>query len=413
MTALEYFQKAVNVDYYLNGTVRSIDETRKIQTFNATLSLCDSYPLSLREQVSPIVDLMALNNSHFKKLKEFITLQLPSGFPVKIEIPLYRVITAKVTFGNIHALDNHVEYVTTIKNSIQNTTPPHSQSSENDLASQHRFLNDSDSTFLLDDEETNSEAVASKILPNKIAAKLSNNSSPMCTVDERVFKIPSSYRCTNHYMPSGIDSNFIHDTNRNSNNGNAANGDNRRLNYGQSVDDDEILLQLAIQQSLAMVSNNANTNNNNSNGESQDQLTALDFIGHRTAGATQSLEEYHERRNNRLILNNTEEDLLLQRLVYLIRKFPNNIIFNVFNIFKRVLAESLLTSNISNTTSTPQENQPLIDLNTDNLNANENVDDDLRKIIELSKKEEEERAKRIQDEEEELRKILELSLLEK
>ena len=84
LTALEYFQKQIHVDYYLNGTLRNIDETRKIQTFNATLSLCDDYPLSLHEQVLPIVDLMALNNSHFKKLKEFITLQLPSGFPVKI-----------------------------------------------------------------------------------------------------------------------------------------------------------------------------------------------------------------------------------------------------------------------------------------------------------------------------------------
>lgn len=84
LTSLEYFQKHLNVDYYLNGSARSIDETRKVQTFNATLSLCDYYPLLLHEQVSPIVDLMALNNSHFKKLKEFITLQLPSGFPVKI-----------------------------------------------------------------------------------------------------------------------------------------------------------------------------------------------------------------------------------------------------------------------------------------------------------------------------------------
>jgi hypothetical protein len=317
LTALEYFQKAVNVDYYLNGSARSIDETRKIQTFNATLSLCDSYPLSLREQVSPIVDLMALNNSHFKKLKEFITLQLPSGFPVKIEIPLYRVITAKVTFGNIHALDTHVEYVTTIKNSspkANNISPIGFQPIENDTVAQNRYLNDSDSTFLLDEEEINSgAAVASKISPNKLATY----SSSTCTVDECVFKIPSSYRCTNHYMPSGIESNFIHDSNRNSNNGNTAIGDNRRLNYGQSVDDDEILLQLAIQQSLAMVSSNPNTNNNNNNNndgeESQNQLTALDFIGHRTAGATQSLEEYHERRHNRLILNNTEEDLILQR----------------------------------------------------------------------------------------------------
>jgi hypothetical protein len=61
-----------------------IDENKKIQTFNATLSLCDDYPLSLHEQLLPIVDIMALNNSHFKKLKEFITLQLPAGFPVKI-----------------------------------------------------------------------------------------------------------------------------------------------------------------------------------------------------------------------------------------------------------------------------------------------------------------------------------------
>ena len=84
MTSLEYFQKQVPVDYYMNGTVRKIDETQKMQTFNANISLSESYPLSLHEQVLPIVDLMALNNSHFKKLKEFITLQLPSGFPVKI-----------------------------------------------------------------------------------------------------------------------------------------------------------------------------------------------------------------------------------------------------------------------------------------------------------------------------------------
>lgn len=190
LTAQEYFQKAILVDYYLNGTVRSIDETRKIQTFNATLSLCDGYPLSLREQVSPIVDLMALNNSHFKKLKEFITLQLPSGFPVKIEIPLYRVITAKVTFGNIHALDNPVNYVTTIKNKSptkpDNITPPRSQTMES------VFLSDSDDAFLLDDDASNkvAGAIASKVLPTKsLASKPTVNYNSTCIVDERVFKV--------------------------------------------------------------------------------------------------------------------------------------------------------------------------------------------------------------------------------
>ena len=32
----------------------------------------------------PIIDLMAASNAHFKKLKDFITLTLPAGFPVKI-----------------------------------------------------------------------------------------------------------------------------------------------------------------------------------------------------------------------------------------------------------------------------------------------------------------------------------------
>ena len=35
-------------------------------------------------QVVPIIDLMASSNTHFRKLKDFIALQLPSGFPVKI-----------------------------------------------------------------------------------------------------------------------------------------------------------------------------------------------------------------------------------------------------------------------------------------------------------------------------------------
>ena len=63
---------------------RPLEQTTKVQKFKATLSLCEEYPLSLQEQVIPIIDLMAASNAHFKKLKDFITLQLPSGFPVKI-----------------------------------------------------------------------------------------------------------------------------------------------------------------------------------------------------------------------------------------------------------------------------------------------------------------------------------------
>ena len=50
----------------------------------ATLWLSEDYPLSLQEQIMPIVDLMAISSSHFAKLKDFIQMQLPAGFPVKI-----------------------------------------------------------------------------------------------------------------------------------------------------------------------------------------------------------------------------------------------------------------------------------------------------------------------------------------
>lgn len=56
----------------------------KVQKFKANLWLCENYPLSLPEQILPIVDLMAISSSHFAKLKDFIQMQLPSGFPVKI-----------------------------------------------------------------------------------------------------------------------------------------------------------------------------------------------------------------------------------------------------------------------------------------------------------------------------------------
>jgi len=84
---------------------RPIEQSTKTQRFKAQISLSEAFPLSLPEQILPIIDLMAESNAHFRKLKDFITLQLPSGFPVKIEIPLFHALNAKITFGNIFAMD--------------------------------------------------------------------------------------------------------------------------------------------------------------------------------------------------------------------------------------------------------------------------------------------------------------------
>lgn len=112
ITKEEYFSELVDLGERDIG--RPLDQTTKTQKFKATLWLCENYPLSLQQQVVPIIDLMSASNAHFKKLRDFITLQLPAGFPIKIEIPLFHVLNARITFGNINALDQPVDGITVI-----------------------------------------------------------------------------------------------------------------------------------------------------------------------------------------------------------------------------------------------------------------------------------------------------------
>ena len=102
----EYFSDA---DLKNRDIGRPKEMTCKVQKFQPQLWLCEQYPLSLQEQVMPIVDLMAISNTHFQKLKDFITCSFPAGFQIKIEIPLFHVLNARITFGNIFAMTNSVD----------------------------------------------------------------------------------------------------------------------------------------------------------------------------------------------------------------------------------------------------------------------------------------------------------------
>uniref|UniRef100_A0A1A8LIZ4 Ankyrin repeat domain 13A n=2 Tax=Nothobranchius pienaari TaxID=704102 RepID=A0A1A8LIZ4_9TELE len=81
---------------------RPIELTIRTQKFKGTLWMSEEHPLSLVEQVTPIIDLMARTSSHFARLRDFVTLNFPPGFPVKIEIPLFHVLNARITFGNLN-----------------------------------------------------------------------------------------------------------------------------------------------------------------------------------------------------------------------------------------------------------------------------------------------------------------------
>lgn len=274
---------------------------------------------------------------------------------------MYRVITAKVTFGNIHALDTYVEHVTTIKNSNSSLNRASFKTSDLNLQK-----SDSHTSLL-------SSGASSCDTNGANSSNSSGSETPTCIVDENAFKIPSNYKCTNYNMPEALNPSLMQASSA---------WPDRRANqhhhYGQVVDEDDILLQLAIQQSLASMNDEENQND-------QSQVTALEALGHRplqqirdsTSRSTQSVEEYNARRGQ--LYAQSDEDLILQR----------------------VLAESLAQS--ETVVATLNETRPNL---TDG-------DDALSRILELSRQEEEERKRRELEEEEQLKKILELSLLEK
>ncbi|VDK68052.1 unnamed protein product [Litomosoides sigmodontis] len=108
LTPEQYLDKNYSMNSRDIGLPKQV--TKKTSSFKATLWLCDHYPLDLQDQVLPIIDLMAVNNAHFARLKNFIQLQLPAGFPVKIEIPLFHVVSARITFSAVNIPGSRVSY---------------------------------------------------------------------------------------------------------------------------------------------------------------------------------------------------------------------------------------------------------------------------------------------------------------
>ncbi|XP_041054264.1 ankyrin repeat domain-containing protein 13B isoform X1 [Carcharodon carcharias] len=126
ITPEEYFNS--NFELGSRDIGRPMELTTKTQKFKAKLWLCEDHPLSLSEQVAPIIDLMAISNALFAKLRDFITLRLPPGFPVKIEIPIFHILNARITFVNLNGSDEPV-------NSIRNSPTSEAPSPSSDTSS--------------------------------------------------------------------------------------------------------------------------------------------------------------------------------------------------------------------------------------------------------------------------------------
>uniref|UniRef100_A0A452FKN5 Ankyrin repeat domain 13A n=1 Tax=Capra hircus TaxID=9925 RepID=A0A452FKN5_CAPHI len=118
ITPDEYFNEGFDLKDRDIGRPKEL--TIRTQKFKATLWMCEEFPLSLVEQVVPIIDLMARTSAHFARLRDFIKLEFPPGFPVKIEIPLFHVLNARITFGNVNGCSTAEE---TVSQHVEGTQP--------------------------------------------------------------------------------------------------------------------------------------------------------------------------------------------------------------------------------------------------------------------------------------------------
>ncbi|XP_071116878.1 ankyrin repeat domain-containing protein 13C-like [Haliotis cracherodii] len=75
---------------------RTLIAKESTKGFKATVAMSEDFPMSV-EILLDVLEVVA-PFKQFQKLREFMTTKLPPGFPVKIEIPVFPTVTAKVTF---------------------------------------------------------------------------------------------------------------------------------------------------------------------------------------------------------------------------------------------------------------------------------------------------------------------------
>eukprot|EP01111_Echinosteliopsis_oligospora_P003498 TRINITY_DN1550_c2_g1_i1.p1 TRINITY_DN1550_c2_g1~~TRINITY_DN1550_c2_g1_i1.p1 ORF type:complete len:465 (+),score=101.27 TRINITY_DN1550_c2_g1_i1:175-1569(+) len=72
--------------------------SEKTKSFKGTVWISKEFPRTT-EELMPIFEILSPSQKHFDKLNSFISMKMPeSGFPVKLEIPVYPTVSGTVTF---------------------------------------------------------------------------------------------------------------------------------------------------------------------------------------------------------------------------------------------------------------------------------------------------------------------------
>jgi len=96
LSAEEYFSLEKSSIKDVGRPVKMSSKSHNVQ-LNMWIVDEEEYPLDLKSQIRPLIEIAAISNPHFTRLKLFFDDLLPPGVPIKTEIPLFNLITARCT----------------------------------------------------------------------------------------------------------------------------------------------------------------------------------------------------------------------------------------------------------------------------------------------------------------------------
>ena len=65
--------------------------------FKASVAMSEEFPMKV-EMLLAVLEVIAPQFKHFNKLRDFVNMKLPPGFPIQVNIPVLPTVSAKVTF---------------------------------------------------------------------------------------------------------------------------------------------------------------------------------------------------------------------------------------------------------------------------------------------------------------------------
>ena len=84
--------------------INPAESTVSTKSFKLNLAMTESFGLSI-EEILAIMEAAAPQSKLAAKLKEFLEIKMPRGFPIQLELPLFHVLKGTVTFQNFEHIN--------------------------------------------------------------------------------------------------------------------------------------------------------------------------------------------------------------------------------------------------------------------------------------------------------------------